>query len=57
MFLPLTGLFLAGPGGPTSAQETQSVCTDLRNESGLYTACRFDPETVDIRLHLADPDG
>lgn len=57
MFLPLMGLFLAGPGGATSAQETKSVCTDLRNESGLYTACSFNPADVDIRLHLADPEG
>ncbi len=29
----------------------------MQDQAGLYTACQFDPQTVDIRLHLSDPGG
>jgi uncharacterized protein YigE (DUF2233 family) len=56
VFCLLAGLFY-GYGGLCVAQAAEQVCADIQVQAGLYTACRFDPETVDIRLHLADPDG
>lgn len=54
---PLVALFLGGLAGLSSAHAAEGTCSDIQDEAGLYTACRFDPKEVDIRLHLADPDG
>jgi uncharacterized protein YigE (DUF2233 family) len=57
MLCPLAGLFLGSVFGLGSADATEQTCADIHDQAGLYTACRFDPEQVDIRLHLADPEG
>lgn len=57
MLSPLAGLLLGGLVGFAPADAAESSCADIQGQAGLYTACRFDPKEVDIRLHLADPDG
>ncbi|WP_237368099.1 phosphodiester glycosidase family protein [Rhizobium sp. SL42] len=32
-------------------------CGEIDENGSRYTACRFDPDEVSIRTHLADPDG
>lgn len=54
---PLAGFFLGSLAVQAFAQVAQGACSELREPTGIYTACQFDPETVDIRLHLADPEG
>ncbi|WP_425467513.1 phosphodiester glycosidase family protein [Rhizobium glycinendophyticum] len=54
---PLAGFFLGSLAGPAFAQVAQGACSELREPTGIYIGCQFDPETVDIRLHLADPEG
>jgi uncharacterized protein YigE (DUF2233 family) len=54
---PLAGLFLGGLAVPIAAQSNDGTCADIQDQAGLYTACRFDPSDVDIRLHLSNPDG
>jgi uncharacterized protein YigE (DUF2233 family) len=39
------------------AHAAEATCADIQDKAGLYTACRFDPADVDVRLHLADPGG
>ncbi|KQW27047.1 hypothetical protein ASE36_19295 [Rhizobium sp. Root274] len=55
--MPFLALFLAGPAALSAAQAAEGSCADIQDQAGLYTACRFDPSDVDIRLHLADPEG
>jgi uncharacterized protein YigE (DUF2233 family) len=51
--LPILGLFIVlfapSPG--------HASCAEMRDDSALYLACRFDPAQEEIRLHLAGPDG
>lgn len=54
---PLAGFFLGSLAVQAFAQVAQGACSELREQTGIYTACQFDPEAVDIRLHLADPEG
>ncbi len=57
MLGPFVALFLSSLAGLSFAHAAERTCADIQNEAGLYTACRFDPSAVDIRLHLADPNG
>jgi uncharacterized protein YigE (DUF2233 family) len=57
MLCPLAGIFLSSVFWLGSADAAEQTCADIQDHAGLYTACRFDPEQVDIRLHLADPEG
>jgi uncharacterized protein YigE (DUF2233 family) len=57
MLSPLVALFLGGLAGLSSAHATEGTCADIQDQAGIYTACRFDPSEVDIRLHLSDSAG
>ena len=57
MLSPLVALLICGLSGLSFAHAADGSCADIQDQSGLYTACRFDPSDVDIRLHLADPYG
>jgi uncharacterized protein YigE (DUF2233 family) len=57
MLSPLVALFLGGLAGLSSAHATEGTCADIQDQAGIYTACRFDPSEVDIRLHLSDSGG
>jgi uncharacterized protein YigE (DUF2233 family) len=57
MLCPLAGLFFSAFSSLCAAQTAEPTCADIQDQTGLYTACSFDPKQVDIRLHLADPDG
>jgi uncharacterized protein YigE (DUF2233 family) len=57
LLCPLAGLFFIGLSSLCMAQAADPACADIQDPAGLYTVCRFDPDKVGIRLHLADPKG